>query len=110
MNSATLQSYQAPILGVGGSTRFSETEYVVLGTLDDFGSRFAEGVVIGIDLQTEQSQEQILLGSMREKGTGLVITYNAGDKLHKLKIHLQDNLGKRLIQRLNSQREPARDF
>ncbi|RPI23058.1 MAG: hypothetical protein EHM61_20660, partial [Acidobacteria bacterium] len=99
MNSTTLQSpqlYQAPILGVGASVRFSESGYASLGRLDGFGNLLMEGVTLGIDLQSEQSGEQILLGSLRQCRTGMKISLITSVASRSLTIHIQDDAGRRL--------------
>lgn len=93
----TVHLYQPPILGFGASVRCIQGGHLVLGTLGNFGSKLAKGFTLGIDIQSERKSEQVILGSFQSSGTGILITYNDSNKLNQIRIHVQDNAGRKLI-------------
>lgn len=87
---------QPPIIGSQPSYRLQDSGYLEMGTLGDFASEMGNGFSIGIDLQSERSEEQIICGTGVMGKTGLVVCLNASGVLGRLELEVKDDNDKSL--------------
>lgn len=95
---ATYTQGRPPIVGdEGGSVHLTPQGYVTGPPLSDLGSRLADGIYFGLDMQPDNDQEQFVFGMGVEGGTALLLSLNADGVPERVKVTVRDSDGKTLV-------------
>ncbi len=98
MTGAEIEVWQgvSPIFGADLCCFLRQDRHIRVPTLGNFGASLGTGFYLGIDIQPEGTQEQIILGSGSTQGTTLLLRYNDEGSPGVLSLELRDEDGRRL--------------